>query len=518
MPRVPGIRCVLIGLTVGLAFRAEAQPTRPSLPPAAPAGPVAIDPRDDGFAAWLREAPPGEPVIHRLSNARYVAIIESARWRGDGTLWAARAGAIERCAAEQGTAPARVAELVGTSSWGAFDEAVGSAPLIVITVVPRLGFAARCAVASDAPFAPDALLAAGIQVAADTIAHAANDVSTVELLNGDSEILPALRGRVAMQRLAPDGYAGGDGSSAVRLYIPIDALVTDDPTRLLTLRVWNDSRVEPELIELPTRVIRELWRELLPWRAARLQSAESTGLPVPVPAPRDRGLAQTHAAYLDGRAIEAAQALALRFLEEDVPSSDQLTARMQLGLTFAGHRDSAAALTLLGEALESEPCLTLPEAAPAEFRALLERVRPDSRCDAVSLGTVLRLGVVPGRAQRRLYPERRGAGIVPAVLTGGAAIGSVVLYLGAREKAAAYRSARSDAAAAYLLAEDARSTANLAAAATYLIWGSSIVHAVWKEHRLARRTASVRDYGSLSGRPISIGAAPNGLGLAIHLF
>lgn len=497
-----------------------AQREAPPTPPAAPPGPISTDARDAGFAEWLAAQPAqiGDPIIERATSARYEVIVESPRQRGSSRVATARARGIASCGQALGTQPQPLAALTGTTSWVDFDAAAGDAPLITLTIAPRIDAPSRCLEPVDAPLARVAMIASGLQAALDTLLPPPNDIRAAELVVGDRIVEPALAGRVPTVRLAPRGYVGPDGGHVLRLYVSADALVADGRERRWALRVWNATRTEPEIVAIPPAVIQQLWRELLPWRVERLRTATASGLPVGIPAPRDAVLARAHEAYVAGRFVEAAQAAVPRIDAPDVSREDRLSARMQLAATFSGHDDSAAAVEMFSAALSLEPCLTLPSSTPARMREQLERARPDFRCQPTPVLQVVRLGLIPGRAHRRLEPQRRIAGLTPALLTGAVAVGSVLLHLDARQQYQTYLDTRDDAARAYESAANAHATANAVGIAAWAVWGGTILHAVWLERRRYRQYDAVRDYGRDAARPLRIDGAAQGLGLAIYLF
>ncbi|MHB1298291.1 MAG: hypothetical protein ACYC0B_07170 [Gemmatimonadaceae bacterium] len=479
------------------------------------------DERDEGFAAW-RDSVASKSVVapYAMMGGRFDVLIQSAVAReGTDRIEHLRRG-VAACAPLSGLSTDEQRRLVEDHAWREFDAAVEGMPLIAITIAPTPARRAYCAGVVRAELG---LLEHGIRFGIDTLADPRHDAWAVEILVGEERIRPALVARAPVTKVAPESYIGTDGLHALRVYLAFDALdgLAPGTPNLPVLRL-QISTIDsaPETVEIPQEVIEDILREMLPWRARRLATASRghRDLPVSLPEPRDALLLAAHRRYLAGDYADATATALARLDARQIRSADRTSARMQAGLTFAGHGDEAAARMLLGDAIAHEPCLTLPAAAPSAFRALLEDVRPSARCEAVSGWQVARMGLIPGRAQRRLHPERRGAGFFPLVITTGLGVTSILMHKRADEVRRQYEQNFVDPAGAFARANEAHRKANRVGAATYAVWGGSIIQAILHERRLARGTAEVRDYGANAARPVRVGAASQGLGLSISFF
>jgi hypothetical protein len=244
----------------------------------------------------------------------------------------------------------------------------------------------------------------------------------------------------------------------------------------------------------------------------------SPDLPVALPEPRDAELREARRSYLAGAYVDASALVLARLNNQRLRASDRTTAELQIGLTFAGLGDAAAARVVVRNALDREPCLRLPESAPVAFKALLDEVRPSYRCEPVAPMEVLRLGLIPGRAQKLLAPERPDAGFIPMALTATVALASVALHLKADQLRRDYEREIHNPVGAFEKARDAHVIANQVGALTYAVWGATVVEAVLSERRRGQRAAAVRDYGASATPRVSIAPATRGLGLSVTFF
>ncbi len=516
MTRLPA--AALLALAFAAPMRAQAPRERPQWPPFAPPADFVPDPRDAGFAEWLAAGAGGRvvaPIL--LSEGRYRVLIQSAVARHQPAAGPeALRRALAVCALDFRIPREAQDQLIAERAWQAFDAVMDGVPAVAITIVPAEPRPTRC-------FNDDSvrkvLVGYGIATGSDALGHARNDALGIGVFVGDREVAPVLVARRLVTKLAPSGFIGPDGLHNLRVYLPFDAFAPSGaaPPRM-RFEVWNAEDDGPTVIEIPPEIVRELQRELMQWRIRRLAMSAPVpqGLPISLPAPRDNLLQQSRQSFLAGAYVDATASALNRLDSRFVVLDDRTSALMQVGLTFAGLGDEAAARVVLREALEREPCLSLPISAPTEFLALIKDLRPIARCEAASLGQILRLGLIPGRAQRRLRPENASAGFLPAALTGAAAVSSIVLHLRVDKLVREYETDRRNPHVAFNKAAEAHATANTVGAVAYGIWAVSVVEVIINERRRGRNARRMTNYGA-DAPAVSIGPAPRGVGLSINV-
>jgi len=508
---------LLLTAALGVASApVHAQERAGARPPLRPAGEVARDPRDAGFDEWnaARTEPRAvAPMI--LTGGRNEFVVHSVRSRERATVEQDLRRALASCASRFDITEEVQERLVTGRAFRAFDASVTGVPLLMITIVPSTSRPVGCA---DSAADELVLLEHGLRVTADTIPFSANDVASVEVLLGDRRIAPTLLAGGYVTRIAPEGFVALDGSGFARVYLDIDALAPrGSALPRLRLRVGTEMGSVDEF-EVSPRVLDELWREVLPWRAARLLAASGDDAPVVFPTPADPEL-RSALEDQSARAIVAhSERILIRLDSPLLLRGDRVSALMHVGFGFSTLGDDASARVLLRRALQLEPCLRLSATAPAAGGQLLDEVRPVVRCDAVPAIQVVRWGLVPGRAQRRLDPDRFGSGFLPLALTTTSALASVVLHLKSDALFANYQRELVDPARSFEEARDMHVLANRIGVATYALWGASIAQAIYSERRLARRSAAVSDYGADQGRRVRVGPASQGFGLSLSVF
>lgn len=428
-----------------------------------------------------------------------------------------RAG-LAACAPAVDLRGASIDSLVAARPFAAFDAATEDHPLVEITVTPRSGRPIGCARPPAGDQASLALIAEGIYATTEPTAPLTNSVDAVELSVGGAIHPAAAAGLVAATRLGPGGFVGRDGLSVVRLYVPIDALVrrtgSDAPLRL---RVWSAARSEPTEIELPSSLVAQVIRSTVPWRVARMRAGALPELPVSLPTPRDASLAGAHEAYLRGDYVTATRDAARR-LEAPAPREDVVSSSLQVGFTFAATGDDALARWFVHRALSVEPCLELPESAPARFRDLTNTMRPPARCGAVGARRIVLGAWYPGRARRVAFPEEATAGLVPAITAGLIATYSIALHKDADRLYAEYQREIVNPQSKYFDARTAHIRANQVGAVFYAVWAADILWSVWRDRRQEAAVDAVRNYGARAATPPRIEPARGGVGLSVVFF
>lgn len=493
----------------------------PSAFPMNPGAPAAADARDAGFAAWVATGAAATVTAPTIVNAsRYRLLVQSAvaRQSQPGTDVLARV--LVSCARPLGASDEAVRRATTERAWSSADALVQDRPLVAITIVPVEARPVGC---EDE--AVDTLaLAFAIGFGRDTTGHPSADAVSTRVLVGRDTVTPILVVRAPMTKFAPGGYVGPDGRHALRVYLAFETLVTRDTTTpSITLDIWNPTDSLPLRAELPSGLVRRLWRELLPWRLRRGAQAASTtrSLPVPLLEPSDATLREAYQSYLSGAFTDGAARALARGEARRLSATDRAIAGLQVGVTLAALGDDPAARAVMREALANEPCALLPATVPSELRAPFDAVRPSAaRCVPAPASRVLRYGLVPGLAQRRLEPHRREAGLYPLLGTAGAA--GLWAYFSAKASSdhSKYLATANEPAAAFADAERARQIANAAAVGIWLGWGGSVVHAVLRERRLGQRVERWQAASSrpLPGRQSSVAPASRGIGLTVAFF
>lgn len=523
--------CPALVVSVLLAAHAGAQqPSRPRSVPSRPIVQVPVDPRDAGFPAW-REANVSrarEPLAVR--SPRFELLIASPLANERARRGGAIAGPIDRCAARFGLNARQIETLKTLDAWAAFDSAANG-PYVTITVLPVEAKRVKC---DDNALEREALIRTGLRFGLDEIVNPNSDVAFVEVHQGGRELPIALAGRALVTKVAPQGYAGSDGSSMVRLYIAYDdiAPVPGPDTVGLEVRIWNESYAEPHAVIIPPSVLDELWHEALVWRARRAadESRAVTPLAGEFPQPADAALREAHAAYVAAR-VPAALDLALVRLEgERLSRDDALSARVHVGAGFLALGDWPAARAAFGAALDADPCLRFADNVAAPIRALVDSLRPPIRCTPMTTREVLRTALRPGRAQRVHEPTRVDAADAYRNLTIGLAAASVASHILARSLHASYDDDLENPARAYRVADERRQIGNALGLLTYAAWATAALHAVAVERAYARRLTEVGSYGAARGdgstgsagaerpAPVEVRPSTRGVGLAIHFF
>jgi len=478
-----------------LAPRAPLAAQTPAAPPRAPDGTYRAAESDAGFDEWRRSRPALEILEpRRIPLGRYQMIVRSALAREPLDLADSLHAALDACAERMEFTEQTRMRLVARHAWTAFDSVAAGQPLVSITIVPSDARPAGCA---GTPQRDVLLLEHAIFVGLDTMAHQRNDVAAVAVRVGSAPMTPAILAHAAITKIAPDAFVGGNGLSAIRIYLRFDDLGrVGDQGAALTLDVFNGLDARPETLVLPRSVMDELWMEILPWRARRLSAVSvSAALPESIPQPRDAELREARREYDAGTYADATERALTRLLTGDeLTGLDRTNARWQAGVSFAALGDEAAARQLMRRAVTDEPCLRSGDGAPTIVRETLEENRPLSRCSAIPSGSVFALALVPGLAHRRLEPHRRASGLYPALFVAVGTVGAIVLQSSANSLYDEYRRDSSTPHHTYNAAQSRRSLANGVAITTWAAWGGSIAHAMFIGRRQTQRLDALEGF------------------------
>lgn len=503
---------VVVVLPFGSALSSQESP--PLTPPAV----REVDIRDAGFATWRDGGADGlvaSPFV--LLGERYAVLVQSAVVRGRPNAASRLRDAINSCAAEFSLGEAAQSKLVAERAFQESDRAVAGHVLVALTIVPLGAQRVACAVG---PTQEQSLLEFGVEFGRDPTSVFDRDAGSVIVEVGGTPVEPTLIARAAIRKIALGGYVGGSGQYAIRVYLPLEALVpagaASDSVRLL---IGNLVDEEPTAMLLPPALVHELRRELLGWRARRLAVATSfpPDMPVSLPRPTDPLLQNAHDRYQMGAFAEASVAAILRLDARTIGVDDRTSALMQLGITFASVDDVAAARLMFRSALEREPCLHLPATVAARYRVLLDAVRPVHRCTPIGALRIVRAGVVPGGVQRTFYDDR-GIGIAQVMAMTGSAVAFVLLREVASRSYEEYRNSTTILASRYAKANQQRTLANIAVMAIWTSYAWPVARGLWEERRLARRLPSLVNYGASVRDAVSLEPASRGVGLAVFFF
>jgi hypothetical protein len=451
-------------------------------------------------------------------SGRVRVLIQSALARDRAPSDSLLAVALRECADLLELDAAAQRAVVARRAWQAADAAVRGLPRVAITMVPSEAQSLPC---SAIPRLSDALIANGVLVGYDTLAHPRNEVATVQVLLGGAPAEGVEVAREPVRKLSLDGYVGGNGLHAARVYLRFEDLVrATEGSRRGTVRfVIANGQGLADTLDLDPLLLQTLTAELLPWRARRVATASAVdpALPMPLPTPEDAALRASRERY-EARAWGEATVIAVRRREaRGLSRDDRTTARMQAAVTFAGTGDAAAARMLFREALAAEPCMALPMGSPAPMRALMDAERPEARCEAVPTSRLLVTGLVPGRIRTRYYDDR-GFPLVELLVLAGTGAASVMLHTEATRRHDAYLRAIQNPDVLYAEAQSLRTAGNVMSGAFWMSYVWPTMRAIREERAFERRLPALMSYGAEPSRSARIEPSTRGLGLAVHFF
>lgn len=403
----------------------------------------------------------------------------------------------------------------GAGPWQSFDSAAGSAPLIMIQIMPAMR-RGRPSCQGTAP-PPAALAIRGVALLERPAGAEYQYPTRAAVRIGGRAIAPVLYGRVPVKVLSPPSGAETrrDTIPQLRLYIPATELRPDSLGRLPTVsvRVWEGDGRGAVDIALPTAVVRQLWDDFLPWRLERLGDRTPGTRAPPLPAPADTALRTAWRRYGEGEFQSAALLTEQRLRTSPLTRDDSLAARVQLAYALLALRDTADAGPAIRTAMNDNPCLTLAPSAPPGYEERFDRARPRARCD-VAVGRTIANGLIfPGYGQ---LSRGRPFGIV---FSAGSAITltyAAIRYASSRSKYDSYESNPNTQAAVdlYHEASRARTDARNAALAGIGIWLLGALEAGINEMHHGAEVRRVRSYGVAPMARSDAGRTELGLSLA----
>jgi hypothetical protein len=308
---------------------------------------------------------------------------------------------------------------------------------------------------------------------------------------------PVLYGRVAVEVLpARARGAASDSIPQLRLYFGPEELAPDSLGRLpsVKIRVWSTDSTSAVEFELPTQVVHQLWKDLLPWRLERYAATAGTERIAPLPAPTDSALRVAWRHYSDGQAREAALLTAARAHSAPLTRDDSLQGGVQLALALLAMDDTLDAAPVIRAVMGDNPCLTLASSAPPGYEEHFDRVRPRSRCDVAVGRTILKGLVLPGFGQISVGRP------IGSAFTIGSAVAltlAVKKYTSSQDSYRAYESSTNTdvAVVLYRRASRRRIAARNALIAGVGIWLLGAAEAGINEMRHRSQVERVRDYG-----------------------
>lgn len=238
----------------------------------------------------------------------------------------------------------------------------------------------------------------------------------------------------------------------------------------LELHVFNPVDDEPEVLPLPTNLIRAVWQQMLPWQARTLVD--------------------------DGQAVSD-DLTRLLFLPRP-PHAEIRSVMLRSATAFSRRGRDPEALSLITDVMEVYPCLTFAEAVPANLREMADAVRRPARCTAIPLPLVALRAAVPGFGQA----TSRGRTRLALAVLGGTALSYVAANQFRQQARADYQrylaydgSTEVKPPALFRQAQQGRLASQLLTVTAVTIWSGAAVEAVWHEWRHRRALAEVRRVG-----------------------
>jgi hypothetical protein len=382
-----------------------------------------------------------------------------------------------------------------TRPWLAFDSAVGSAPLIMIQITPALR-RGRPACQGNKPPSPS-LAMSGIVLQDRPAGEPYQYPRNARVWIGERIAEPVLYGRVAVEVLP--GRARGAASDTIpqlRLYLAPAELTPDSVGRLprVKLRVWSTDSTSAVEFELPTEMVYQLWKDLLPWRLESYAATTRAEPSAPLPAPSDSALRVAWRHYSDGRARDAALLTAARAHTAPLTRDASLQGGVQLALALLAVDDTLDAAPIIRTVMRENPCLTLAASAPPGYEERFDRVRPRTRCDAAVGRTIMKGLLLPGFGQLSVGRPVGGAFSVGSAV---ALTLAVRKYMSSQDSYRAYESTPNTdvAVVLYRRASRQRIAARNALIAGVGIWVLGAVEAGINELHHRSEVERVRDYG-----------------------
>jgi hypothetical protein len=382
-------------------------------------------------------------------------------------------------------------------AWHAFDAYVGSAPVIMLQIMPAMRSGRASCEGADA-LSP-ALVARGISVQEHPTYDEYENPRGARVRIGGRVVQPVLYGRVPVEIASPTPWHV-DTLYQLRLYLPAAALEPDSlgrPPRV-TVRVWGRDTSSAVDFDVPTAVVRQLWNDFLPWQLERGETVARGGGTVSLPAPTDSMLKEAWQRYRAGDWRVAALLTHERFYHSapTLSRDDSLAGRVQLALALLAMNDTALATPVIADVMHDSPCLTLAPTAPQAYEQRFDRVRPRARCD-VAVGRTIANGVVlPGYGQ---LSRGRPFGIVFSAGTAVAMTIAVLRYSASRSDYRGYQANLNTQAmlALYDKASDERRAARNAALTGAGVWLIGAIEAGIHELRHGREVHRVQGYGAM---------------------
>jgi hypothetical protein len=373
------------------------------------------------------------------------------------------------------------------SPWAAFDSATASRPLVVFSIAPNGGPGATC---GDTLVELPHAVARAIEFRRPGYIPDQNP-ATAHVRFGETRLQPAFVGRAPVLRIS-SGNPLRDTTQQLRLYVPLDDLRPDStgsfpPTEL---RIGT-SGIRQDTIEIPERVLRQIWAQSLPWRIDRLRSRPGI-TPLTLPPPADPAIQPSTDALRSGNTVDAA-VLAQVGMSSRQPETRRYSRALIGSLLLAG-ADTLGSAVVMRQALEADPCLASSEQANPRVRAAVVRLRPTGTCVVRSSSGVLARGLVfPGMGQASTGRRSRAIAIGTAAIFGMSGLAAMK----SRQEYSSYRAATTPNAAAdfYDSASNFRMIATSFAMTGVTVWVGSAMEAALKQRRNNASISQVSTYG-----------------------
>lgn len=374
------------------------------------------------------------------------------------------------------------------SPWAAFDSATAGQALVVLSIAPNGGPGAGC---GDTLVDQTIAVARGLEFLSPAYFADRNPASATVRL-GETQLRPAYAGRARALRVR-SGIVNRDSTQQLRLYVPLEDFAPDSSGRFepAQLRIVS-SGIRRDTLEIPERVMRQVWLQALPWRIARLDPSRAGSSPLTIPVPDDTAVAVSIAALRAGNRSESARTAQVGMASQRAET--RRYARVVVGTTLWAAGDSLAAAVVMGQAVEADPCLASSPRANSLVRSAVSRVRPADHCVVRSpVGVFARGLTFPGGGQATSGRRARNV----ALATVGLFAASSLAALRSRQVYSTYQSAAttSDVGNLYDQASNYRTMATGLAVTGVAVWVGSAIEAALRQSRRNSSARALSTYG-----------------------
>jgi hypothetical protein len=440
------------------------------------------------------------PVLHR--GGRTDVLVYSSALENESVARRQLSGLVGSCRSALTISPgdsASVAELRAPAPTDAVD---ADASTITLSLLPVDVLQPSC---GKNPVLTTLAASRGLRITFDTTRGAEPTVSGARVLRNGQEVVPLSVQRLPIIRLGNAGLSRG-AQTWLRVTLPLDAFAYppsgDDPG--FSVDVETGGSGAPDRVLVPGATVRSFWRQLLPYRAAKLEGVAAPSLILPTPT--DARLQEAHAAYGRGEMAVVARIVAGRLMDESSLSRlDRVYAYTSGAIAFEALGDRPASNVMAAELVQVEPCFDVAAEAPVAIREALRSLRrPAARCTVRgSVSTAAHALVLPGFGRPR-DPETL---LVRSLVGASVLATSVIAFQHNEDGKSTYdeyvrwryfpstTGAGNPAVDLYNKAEQSRQSAISFYQLSAALYIAQAAWAVWAENRHAARVEAVRSYG-----------------------